>query len=231
MKINEIITEEFDPYDIHDLRDPLHPEKTPPVKDAEHIAEIIKTNCSQMLAAYQKTQIVLLRGIAGWPNIDPIIMGIRPDRKPFDVPLYAHKKLHLAFLEAGLPATRMNSIFCSTQESIAGGWGRLYIIFVKDGWTGTVFEDFKTEYAYPEMRDIGTNKNLSIKQMAQKIKSHHPIIVTPNNLPQILSQRYEDILITGDSFIGFKIFLGRLTPQAKKVFKILGLKPTNVRIR
>lgn len=237
MRANEFIFEDdeddFDQYGVNDIENPDEKKEYQGIQGnnkAEQIAELIQTNCSQMLKAYQQTGIVLWRGISGYPMNDTIITNIRPDRKTVDMPEAAHKKLDLAFRELGLTATRKNSIFCTTSQEIAVNWGRAYIIFVKDGWTGTVFNKYKTGYTFYNMRTIGTigPSGESIKQKAIRIKEMGPIKVTPANLPMVLNDRYEDILITGESYIGFRYFVQKLTPRTNNIFKILGINPRNI---
>jgi hypothetical protein len=218
MKSHEFITEDnFDPYVIHDLMEP-DPDYSAPitkVEDPDKIADIIRDNCSVMLQAYQQTGKVLYRGLTSTKNV--VITGIRPDRRPVQMDYDYHKTLHQLFLDAGLTATRTNSIFCSARISIANIWGStVYAIFVKDGWTGTIFSKIKDNYAYYAVRDIASRENPG--QRMKEFKNLGPTSFnTSVDLAQILNKRYTDILITGSSYIGvsvessfFKRILNRL---------------------
>lgn len=226
MKITEIC-EDFDPYAVHNLQDPAAKEVTQ-VKKAKGMAEIIQKNCSEMLTAYRSTNQVLYRGIHGYS--DAIVTGIRPDRRAVQMGNDEHLALHDGFLAAGLTATRMNSIFCSARPAIARSWGEnVYIIFVKDGWAGTVFTKAdKSDYTFYTMSRIareflsGTAPgNNTMKSMVREIKKLGPKdLRTSEDLIPILKENYADVLITGDSYIGLRAG----SEICEKTLQLLGLK-------
>lgn len=216
MKVSELF-EKFDQFALHSLKDPQS-KKVTPVKSTTELAAIIKANCGQMLEAYKKTNRLLWRGMSHSSEV--VVTNIRPDRKPVEMDPAVHDKLHDAFLAAGLVATRKNSIFCTTRTATAEAWGsRVYALFVKDGWTGTVFTTVKTDYSFYQMSSIGRYTD-SIEDMAKSIKAMGAkSFNTATDLGKILRQDYRDILITGESYIAVEID----TPEYRALLDALGL--------
>lgn len=226
MKINEIITED-DKFNQFELREPfsskgpLDPDAVRPVKDHTELANIIETNCGQMLSAYRKTNKVLLRGIKS--NEMSVITNIRPDRLPVEMPIDAHLRLKKAFDYLGLKANRSNSIFCSADPQTAMVWGNLFVVFVKDGWSGTVWQRIPGAYFFDKAYDAAINPDYShdIPKLANIINELQPLVVTPQNLDAVLDEHFKDILITGTSYIGLRYG----TRPCEKVMKLLNLGP------
>jgi hypothetical protein len=221
MKANEFIFEddEFDPYATHEI---TPRSKTPEIADVKSFADLaarIAANCSEMVAAYKSSGKVLYRGMH--TQVPVVITGIRPDRRPVEMDPVAHNNLHKAFLMLGLKATRKNAIFCTTSSMIANSWGSgIYIIFVKDGWSGTIFKKVKADYSFHKLSDWGNNI-VDLTQLAMRIQTLGPFpFSSSNQLSDVIRSGYEDILITGDSYIGLK--MGSST--CERVFEILGLK-------
>ena len=202
MLISQLFEADFDQYQLHSLSDPKTKEVTP-VTNADHLVQIISNNCSDMVAAYRAADRVLLRGAGS--SEDSFVTNIRPDRYPVQMDSAAHEDLHLAFLKLGLTATRKNSIFCTTNYGIARSWGSsIYAIFVKDGWTGTVFSEHKIGYSFHAMEKIARYPDLG--KMLNKLKQQGPISFNdPIGLTKVLAQKYEDIIITGSSYIGIRL--------------------------
>jgi hypothetical protein len=201
MKVAELFEAWFDP--AQGQHDVLKPEskKIDDTKDDEHLVQIITENCGEMLKAYQQTGLVLYRGIRDETVV--IKSKIHQDRKPVEMEEKSHQKLHQAFLAAGLKATRMNSIFCTTNIDKTRAWGSVYVIFVKDGWTGTVFESVKDGYTFFKMREIGSGDD--IERMKEEILKMRPkSFSSTSELAEVLKGRYDDVLITGDSYIAVR---------------------------
>ena len=221
MKVHELF-EKFDKYDIHDVT--TLPKKKE-LDSAEKIAKVIRDNCGEMLTAYQKTNNVLYRGMSSYA---PAVMtAIRQNRKPAEMPGAYHDVLHQLFLELGLKATRKNSIFCSCSLQIAEKWERSsYIIFVKDGWSGLVFEKTKTDYNYYAMRDIAhdyQDQRIEKPEALAKIQKLKPLeINNASALEEVLRKKYEDVLITGDSYLALSVE-NSLTKKVLKLLKIEGV--------
>lgn len=231
MKVADLL-EGLDRNKIYDLKDPKKKEVAS-VKDAQELANIIKAQSAQMLAAYKATGKFLYRGVnsadvhgATWSKESPsyIITGIRKNRMPVQMPAQQHEELHKAFLKIGLKATRKNSIFCSTDPDTADAWGTVYIVFVKDGWNGTIFEKVKNDYAFYKLRELAfgpTQHKDSIKAAFEELKRLGPKnISTAGELKTVLSEQYMDVLITGDSYIGLKV--GKA--ETNEVLELLGLR-------
>lgn len=226
MKIQEIL-EAYDQYDLHDLQNPSV-EEIAAAKKAKDIAKLIKTECSEMLAAYQSTDIVLYRGMHS--EHDAVITTIRPDRQPVQMDPKMHNALHQGFLAAGLTATRSNSIFCTAQVRLAMSWGdSVYIVFVKNGWSGTVFtKSDKSDYTYYTMERIakqflyGTSpKDRTIEKMVKRINELGPVeFKTAPELIEVLQGYYADVIITGGSYIALK----HESPLCEKVLKHLKIR-------
>ena len=203
MKIKELL--ENNQYDIHDLSDIRNGSGLSIEGTIGGIAKYIKQNCSEMLQAYEYAGCYLYRGMSSTAN--RVATKIRPDRKPVEMPKLAHEMLHTAFIKLGLKATRTNSIFCTTKISVATTWGSPYLIFVKDGWHGTVFENIKNHYAFVKLRNFYYAKEAqSVDELVELIKNEKPYgFSTAEDLQEILAQQYQDVLLTGDSYIGLNL--------------------------
>lgn len=160
------------------------------------IANKIKSECSSFLKAYelQKGKFIF-RGIKSSEPI--LIKNIRTDRLPIDTPLDLHQEYDKVFKKLGLKATRSNSIFCSANLNTAKDWGAAYIIFVKDGWVGTVFDKVKRDYVYDMVTSKNDLENTLIKLEPRSFNS-------TSELSDILKYKYYDILFHSSSFIGLK---------------------------
>jgi len=224
MKSSEFINEGADPnapfnqYDLHDLVNPVHPEVSK-VENAARLKQIIESNCSQMLAAYRQSKKVLYRGL--WSRDDIVITNIRPDRKPVEMYQSMHDLLDKVFKSIGLTATRSNSIFCSCNVSTAEGWGGggvPYVIFVKDGWTGTVFDKVRNDYLF----NLVAYEHEDFEHLRKVLLSYKPISFNDiSKLKWVLSKNFDDILITGSSYIAVKI-------NAITIPEILGFVPEDI---
>jgi hypothetical protein len=204
MLIKEIISE--DQYDPTELSG-----------NAKELINRIRTECGQMLSVYQKSNGVLWRGISSTGFA--LHTKIRPDRRPVEMQPEAHKKLEKAFTLLGLPANRTNSIFCSCNPDIAADWGKQYVIFVKDGWWGTVFDKVESGYFFDHFYYTAVLSTNTPEILAAEMQDLGPRIVYPKNLDYVLKKGFEDILITGDSY--YAIRYG--TDTAKKIFIELGI--------
>jgi hypothetical protein len=200
MKINEIIIEN-DQYAIRSLA------STDQYNSKDKILSLLKNECSDMITACQNSNTLIYRGIGGGSKHLAIINNIRPDRQPVEMDTESHYLLHDAFLELGLIATRTNSIFCTTDRLIASDWGKPYVIFIKDGWCGTVFKAIPWGYAYNVLSDLGNEAQQGdleeqVPYLEQEIKKLNPIKVTTSNIVAVLNTNYDDMIFTGQSYIG-----------------------------
>ena len=108
--------------------------KTNPALD--RLVKTIAKECSQVLAQYRKTQLVLLRGIGN--NSPTAFMGRSwNNREPKDSSARLQEIYDEALKSKGFTALRGNSIFTTTDEHFASSYGNLYYIFPKNGSTYT----------------------------------------------------------------------------------------------
>jgi len=95
------------------------------------INEITK-NCSQVIPYYRKAKLVLLRGIKTDVNA---FMGRSWDKRD---PKDSNEKLQMYYdiflKKQGFKALRSNSIFTTSHAGQASNYGRLFIIFPKNGF-------------------------------------------------------------------------------------------------
>ena len=195
----EIFAEDFDQYQLHSLPNPGHEEVTK-VDSVDRLKLIIESNCSEMLAAYRQTKKLLYRGLGS--NEQVVITNIRSDRRPVEMYKPTHELLQTAFTEVGLKANRSNSIFCSCLQRTANEWGwHTYVIFVKDGWSGTVFVGVKRGYAFNHL----AHGIYDLDSAIEKVKSLRPFVIEGRDaLQNVLRVGYEDVLITGSSYIAIE---------------------------
>jgi len=174
-----------------------------------------------MVTAYQNSNERLLRGMNGG-HTDAIITAIRPDRKPLYMGEESHKILQQAFTDLGLTANRTNSIFCTTAIDTAEDWGEVYAIFVKDGWEGTVFSKVGKGYAFNKL-EVYADEYLDdgdYYKLVDAIQKLQPTIIrNSSDLTTVLNSRYEDILITGDSYIGLE-YHSKLYDEVDKLLNL-----------
>ena len=225
MKVNEI----FDPHAIHNLANPKDKEVTKVTK-VEDLAAILKAQCSEVLKAYKIGADPLYRGIKDADSSEQVIItAIRKDRKPVEMKGNWHEILHQAFIEYGLKATRKNAIFCTTSKRLAEDWGNVYIIFPKDGWSVTIFEKFVDDYTFYKLSALKHHRAIEDAKSNQEkydyigdclsdMKAKN--VTTAEGLGKVIAAGYEDILLTGSSYIGVK--LG--SPLLPKLSKLLGVK-------
>lgn len=224
MKVYEL----FDKYANNDIFHPTDKEVTA-IKNADHFTKVIQDNCGEILKAYEKSGKILYRGMQAATGKEGIITAIRPDRRPVELRKDLHELLHLAFLKVGLKATRKNSIFCTTEEDIASDWGQVYVIFPKDGWNATVFETHKSDYTFYamsnmkyEIEDWNAPEDEKVDNLVKSLERMEPMSISNSTeMAHVLSEGYEDILLTGDSYIAVKI------PLARRALKALNIK-TNI---
>jgi len=180
------------------------------------IVKFITKNCGTMLDAYQKTGRVLYRGMDTDHKV--VYTNIRPDRRPIEMNPEIHNFSIEWFEDLGLKAHRGNSIFCSAKEETAQEWGRgeCHIIFVRDGWNGTIFEGRRNSYVFHDIERYGNrllgaqlkkSSELELKELSEKILLNLKTLgpknfSTSEELQIILKKGYKDILITGKDYIG-----------------------------
>lgn len=235
MKISELFENNYNPVPIKSPVDDFE-------SSCQHLVDLLNKDYSKMVTSFRESKTVLLRGISQI-GFDPRkkakgpiawTMKIRKDRAPVEMPAKLHAILSDIFEQLELDATRSNSIFCTTQTHIARTWGRGAVVFVKDGWSGTVFEKFKEDYTFGELQNIADDTKTSlrklpyvdaIKQGCDKVKKLGPLAFdSVNKLNMVLTDEYHDILITGEDYIALP--LGN--PTTTRVLELLDIKAGNL---
>lgn len=234
MRVCDLL-ENFDRFALHDLSSPESKEINP-VKSDEHLVDILNTQCSIMVEAYRASGNVLYRGLSDEHKIvstrkistlgngaDIIVTGIRTDRKPVQMNAAMHQILVDAFKRLGLSTNRKNGIFTSTQVEVASTWGTAYVVFVKDGWKGLVFEGEKHDYSFYNLRDFASknlwNDEYTDKKLDLDIESLRPLeFNSAHELARILKEKYLEVLISGDSYIAISkdYFYSKIAPLLEK---------------
>lgn len=114
--------------------------------------KIIERDCSEILKIYSKINTInsenfLFRGIN---NDNDFILNkqIRTDRQTIDTPSYVHNIVNKAITDLGFKSHRGNSIFCTNKKYIATRWGKVFIIFPKNGFDYLWFEKQNSTYMY-----------------------------------------------------------------------------------
>jgi hypothetical protein len=218
MKVFEILDKfkTVDKFKARSLTEPKKSLNAEAVQSAQHAADLIESHCSKFVEAYQETGEFIYRGVKESEKIKGygqllITADIRPDRKPVFLNQDFQKIIDAAMDTLELKAKRGNSIFCTTSESTARDWGNSYIIFVKDGWDATIFENVKDDYVYnyldkiKKVIDKTDDMDEKISITAGALKRLEPKRFNDaDNLAQVIDLRYEDILITGSGYIGLK---------------------------
>jgi hypothetical protein len=223
MKVAEL----FDPHAIHNLADPKEKEITK-VSKVEDLAAILKAQCSDIIAAYQKAGDPIYRGIKGATD-QVVITQIRQERLSLEMNPDWHEQLHKSFIKVGLKATRKNAIFCTTSTSIASDWGTPYVIFPKNGWAVTVFKEFKDSYTFYKLSNLRWKHDVDFDEMSDdevqkvivdELKTMDPWSLTSSNdLATVIKEQYEDILLTGSSYIAVRSH-GVMMEKLKKLLDL-----------
>lgn len=97
------------------------------------INSIIK-DCSQVLPIYRKSMSVLLRGITDKSNVDAYVGRSWENRKPTHSKQIYQDLYDMVLKKNGFKSLRSNSIFTTGNFDHAAGYGKVYIIFPKNGF-------------------------------------------------------------------------------------------------
>lgn len=228
MKLSELLEARFDLETGRSLSSDAAGQKlSHALSKPEEIAAAIKQHAGDMLKAYQLADGFIYRGMGKRHNPDEAssqYATIRGDRQTVDVSAEQHEVLDAAFKRIGVDATRKNGIFCSAQLETAKNWGsKAFIIFLKDGWSATVFDKRKDTYAFYDLvdaaEDLPQNKKVgAIVDLLKDLGIRK--ITTVNGLAEIIKDEYYDIIMTGHSYIALEVG----TTATSKVLKALGLE-------
>jgi hypothetical protein len=197
----------------------LESEQAKEEKIQKYITELEK-DYSDMLEVYKSTKFnkVLYRGMDDEQVDFGVVKGkIRKNRQPLFMPSVAHELISNILEEMGL-ASRRNSLFCTGSKHITNDWSdHRYVLFVSNGWNGLVFQEVKENYSYDYLFDVydefinkaeisdEENEKKLKDLLRQKIKELRPkAFRSKEDLLGVLNEGYEDILITGDNYIGLQ---------------------------
>jgi ribosomal protein L24 len=102
-------------------------------KPLYNLLERISKECSDIVSVYKSNGgNFIYRGASG--NQDAYRGRARDDRKPADSDTMLHDELNSALKKAGVKARRDNSIFTSASYGQASNYGKVFVIFPKDGY-------------------------------------------------------------------------------------------------
>lgn len=180
----------------------------------------IKNECIEIFKIYKQTNKYLYRGVrlpAGLKNKQPMLFNgaIRNNRKRMDTSISEEDTISIneALRQLGIEARRNNSLFTSPHISVAEAYGIPYMIFPKDGFKYSWFQNQKKTYVFTQLQKITEDweyeeyhmkqkniddkkiKNLKNKYFLDGIKKLQP---TDKNLTQALLKNKE-VLITGEN--------------------------------
>lgn len=101
--------------------------------DISSIITLIKRECSFALNAMLSAKRMLYRGMLAY-NLPEFIAMSRNDRRSLSRLDLAHNTFDLLINQYGFTANRSNSIFCTSIEHLAAGYGSVYYIFPVNGF-------------------------------------------------------------------------------------------------
>lgn len=125
--------------------------------------KLIESECSDALQACRSVKKLIFRG---YKDDVPAAFKGKPfdKRKPTDTNVKTHEFLSDIFTAAGFKATRSNSIFCSGNSGQASGYGKIYIIFPKNGFA------FNWSAKHKDLYSTFTS-GLSVSDLKHKLSS------------------------------------------------------------
>jgi hypothetical protein len=103
---------------------------------AEQIISLIRSECSDILAAYKATKKFLYRGSDSMEH-QFCKFSSRDNRTPLDNGFDFQKAVDSALRSVGATALRSNSTFVTSQMSSAEYFGRLFVVFPINGFQYT----------------------------------------------------------------------------------------------
>lgn len=207
----------------------------------------LETKYSDFYELYNR-DLKIFRGVKEISNDRSILCTygeIRPDRKPLHMEEDFHNLInHVMANRLNLKATRGNSLFCSSYRETASEWGIPCILFVENGYQGTVFEGVRDDYVFNKLRNLtyddyddftdtreddeDDEDNVSMEDKVYKtLKNLSPFAIKDKfDLATVMRKHFYDILITGKSYICIKtqladILLDNKTDAEEKLDKLL----------
>lgn len=134
---------------------------------ARKLVDYIKNNCQFWLSESDRGDVVLYRGIPYAAPRPYIIKKMPTDRRPKDSSKEQHALFNHALDLVGSVANRSNSVFATRDESVASGYGDVYITIpvgkFRYAWIDGINDlyadaaEFAVKAVKPEYQDIVTN--------------------------------------------------------------------------
>lgn len=231
MKVYQLL-EQDDPYAPVDLT--RGGEGVISLKDKKadkQFIELVRGECGDWLKACQAGNNVVYRGMQDTGPESFLIGGrIRPDRRPLQMPQEAHELLHLAYLELGLKATRKNSLFCTCEFPTAKAWGDVFIVFPRDGWSVTAWQSGETGYSFYDHKllamraaSMTDDQDEVVKLLAKNLQEEDSAksLDSTAELTPYLKEEWVDMLVTGGSYIGFRMIPKATTSTTDQAYRFL----------
>ena len=159
--------------------------------------DILKSNCSEAIAAMQQAGGFLYRGIS---NAPAAFHGrSRVDRKPLHTNAGVHSNIDEVFITYGFATNRSNSIFCIGNKPRTNMYGNPYIIFPKNGseilWSPRVKDLFTEDKILDDAALIAsTNDKLGLADRFVKTYQY-----TDKNLAAAIQSKCE-IMVSGEYY-------------------------------
>jgi hypothetical protein len=198
--------------------------------EVKTVSNLIKRDCTKFVEAYRRSGKFLYRGVVAAAGMDlsAFSANIRQDRKPVDMPAGLHSFINSAMIKAGITAHRGNSIFCTTDVDTADNWGYLFAIFVKDGWSGTVFDAVRDDYSYHSLKKAAMKyytlpEQVGLDLMVEKLLDLKPTqFSSAAELHDVINSRHQDVMITGEKYYGVAVnTFGRPGWTAKNIMDLI----------
>lgn len=145
---------------------------------SDDVIEKIKTECSDIIELYKSRSKFIYRGEQVANKYGPnsiFIASIRDDRKPVEMDEKYHEEINSSMQRLALTAHRGNSIFCTTSTDDARSWGRVCVIFPKNGFKYTWFQNHNTEgYVFDDL-------NRGMRGVEQCYAAFQQVVVDSHN--------------------------------------------------
>lgn len=164
----------------------------------EQIALGIKNSCQPYLKAinYDVMKYKLYRGTNDWHIKKPVyIKDIRPNRNPSGSSRGLHELFIKNFELLGFKANRNNSVFCSGDEDVADGYGRVKIIYPLGNINYTWSPKIDDLYSFVDAHD-SVLKYIQFKHKNITLQN----LVEQADTPQVMINRLFGEIVTSDAF-------------------------------
>lgn len=131
-------------------------------EDLNELSNLLIKDCSKALHAFKETGKFLYRGIKNPPS--GLFLGkSRDNRQPIDSSAEIQQAVDTILSNAGASAIRSNSIFCTSNDSIAIDYGSPFFIIPKDNVNFTWSN--KVKDLYQMMSDFGIHDETQIENL------------------------------------------------------------------